>query len=58
VGTLAALLACWIYVLVGVPDAPPGILHSRIAVAGVSLVGGWAGIVVFRRSAKLLGLQV
>jgi hypothetical protein len=58
VGTLAALLACWIYVLVGVPDAPPGILHSRIAVAGVSLVGGWAGIVVFRRAAKLLGLQV
>jgi hypothetical protein len=58
VGTLAALLACWAYVVMGIPDVPPGILHSRIAVLGISLVGGWAGILVFRRVAKVLGMEV
>jgi hypothetical protein len=58
VGTLAALLACWAYVVMGIPDAPPGILHSRIAILGVSLVGGWAGIIVFRRVGKALGMAV
>jgi hypothetical protein len=54
VGALAAVLACWAYVIVGMPQAPSGIFHSRIAVLGVSLVGGWAGIVVVRRIAKTL----
>ena len=58
VGTLAALLACWAYVIVGLPNAPAGILHSRIAVGGVSLVAGWAGIAVFRRAAKALGMEI
>ena len=58
VGILAGLLACWAYVVIGIPDVPPGILHSRIAVVGISLAGGWAGIVVFRRVAKVLGMQV
>jgi hypothetical protein len=58
VGTLAALLACWAYVIVGLPNAPPGILHSRIAVGGVSLVAGWAGIAVFRRVAKVLSIEI
>ena len=58
VGTLAALLACWAYVVMGIPDAPPGILHSRIAIVGVSLVGGWAGILVFRKVGKALGMEI
>lgn len=58
VGTLSALLACWAYVVMGISDAPPGILHSRIAVGGVALVGGWAGVVVFRRVGKALGMEI
>jgi uncharacterized membrane protein YeaQ/YmgE (transglycosylase-associated protein family) len=58
VGTLAALLASWAYVVIGIPEVAAGVLRSRIAVAGVSLVGGWAGIVVFRRVAKALGIEV
>ncbi len=58
IGALAALLACWAYVVMGIPDVPSGILHSRIAILGVSMVGGWAGILVFRRVGKVLGMEV
>jgi hypothetical protein len=58
VGSLAALLACWAYVIIGFPEVPSGLLHSRIAVVGVSLVGGWAGILAVRRVAKLLGMEI
>jgi hypothetical protein len=58
VGALAALLACWIYIVVGIPGVPPGVTHNRIAILGVSLVGGWAGIFVFRKAGKSLGLEV
>ena len=58
VGALAALLACWIYIVVGIPGASPGIIHNRIAIMGVSLLGGWAGVVVFRKAGKLFGVKV
>jgi len=57
VGTLAALLAYWLCVIVGLPNAPAGILHSRIAVGGVSLVAGWAEAALFRLATKTLGVQ-
>jgi uncharacterized RDD family membrane protein YckC len=57
VGLLAALLACWIYIVVGIPGVPPGIGHNRIAILGVSLLGGWAGIVIFRKGGKSLGME-
>ena len=58
VGALAAIVACWAYVIVGLPQVPTGILHSRIAVLGVSLVGGWAGIIAVRKVGKMLGLEI
>jgi hypothetical protein len=57
VGIPAALLACWAYVARVLPFAPAGILHSRIAVLGVSLMAGWAGVFVFRRVAAGLGME-
>jgi len=57
-GIAAALLACWAYVVLALPDAPAGILHSRVAVLGVSLVGGWAYTFVFRKVAAALGMEV
>ncbi len=57
VGMLAALLACWAYAVIGIPNAPYGVLHNRIAVLGVSLVGGWAGVAVFQRVASALGME-
>jgi len=58
VGIPAALLACWAYVVRALPVAPAGILHSRIAVLGVSLTAGWAGVFVFRKIAAALGMEV
>ncbi len=58
VGIPAALLACWAYVGRALPFAPAGILHSRIAVVGVSLMAGWAGVFVFRKVAAALGKEV
>jgi hypothetical protein len=43
VGAIAALVICWLYVIVGLPHVPTGILHSQIAVGGLSLLAGWAG---------------
>src|SRR6266404_1171741 len=54
VGIPAALLACWAYVVRALPIAPAGILHSRIAVLGVSLLAGWAGVFVFHKVAVAL----
>ena len=56
-GIPAALLACWGYVVRVLPFAPAGILHSRIAVLGVSLIAGWAGVFVFRKVAAALGME-
>ena len=58
VGTLAALLCSWAYVIVGLPEVPAGILHSRIAAFGVSIASGWAGIIAVRRVAKWLGMEI
>jgi hypothetical protein len=58
VGIPAALLACWAYVVRVLPFAPAGILHSRIAVLGVSLIAGWAGVFAFRKVATALGMEV
>ena len=58
VGIPAALLACWAYVVRVLPIVPAGILHSRIAVLGVSLIAGWAGVFVFRKVATALGMEV
>jgi len=57
VGIPAALLACWAYVVRVLPFAPAGIFHSRIAVLGVSLLAGWAGVFVFRKVAVALGME-
>ena len=58
VGALAALLLCWACLIVGLPGVPAGILHNRIAVLGVSLIGGWAGIVAVRFVAKVVGVEI
>jgi hypothetical protein len=58
VGIPAALLACWAYVVRVLPFAPAGILHSRIAVVGVSLIAGWAGVFVFRKVAAVLSMEI
>jgi hypothetical protein len=58
VGIPAALLACWAYVVRVLPFAPAGILHGRIAVLGVSVIAGWAGVFVFRKAATALGMEV
>jgi hypothetical protein len=58
VGIPAALLACWAYVVLVLPIVPAGILHSRTAVLGVSLIAGWAGVFVFRKGATALGMEV
>ena len=57
VGIPAALLACWAYVVRVLPIVPAGILHSRIAVLGVSLMAGWAGVFVFRKVVAALGME-
>jgi len=57
VGIPAALLVCWAYVIRALPFAPAGILHSRIAVLGVSLMAGWAGVFVLRRVVAALGME-
>ncbi len=57
VGIPAALLACWAYVVRVLPIVPAGILHSRFAVLGVSLITGWAGVFVFRKVAVALGME-
>jgi len=57
VGIPAALLACWAYVVRILPIVPAGILHSRLAVLGVSLMAGWAGVFVFRRVVAALGME-
>jgi hypothetical protein len=58
VGLLAALLSSWAYVVFTLPYAPAGILHSRVAVLWVSLLGGWTGAFILRKMTAVLGMRV
>jgi len=58
IGVVAALLGSWAYIVLALPYVPAGILHSRIAVLGMSFFGGWAGAFILRKMTAALGMRV
>jgi hypothetical protein len=57
VGVVVALLGAWAYIVFALPYAPAGILHSQVAVLCVSLLGGWTGAFVLRKTTAALGIR-
>jgi len=57
-GVVTALLCSWVYIVSALPLLPAGVLHSRIVVLCVSLVGGWTGKFTYRKIAAAVGSRV
>jgi len=58
VGAGAALLGSWAYIIFALPYAPAGILHSRVAILCLSLLGGWIGAFIWRKMTAALRSRV
>jgi hypothetical protein len=54
IGVGAAMLGSWAYIMFALLYAPAGILHSRVAILCLSLLGGWIGAFIWRKMTRRL----